>query len=113
MTASVGAAGVGAAQSTPDHAAPSERELQRLRAEIALLDSQIVDIVRRRTELERRTRLVRVRAGAPRVVHTGEIDVIRYFHEQLGREGSTLAMVLLRLGSSDADPRAPRGEAPA
>lgn len=100
-------------QSTPDHATPSERELQRLRAEIARLDTQIVEVVRRRTELERLTGRERVRAGAPRVVHTGEIDVIRYFHEQLGRAGSTLAMVLLRLGSSETDPCAPRNEAPA
>ena len=61
------------------------------------LDAGIVAAVQQRTELARRIAEARVVAGAPRVTHADDIDVIRRYTGELGGSGTAMAMSLLRL----------------
>ena len=74
----------------------SEAEIDELRKEIDRLDARSS---RPSTPLRglpdhRRTRMA---SGGPRLVHSREMKVLERFNE-LGQEGHTLAMLLLRLG---------------
>lgn len=75
-----------------------EADLQNLRAELDRLDAEILANVRRRAEMTRRAGQARVDAGLPQVTRTNEMDVIRRFEQDLGRDGVSLGMVLLRMG---------------
>lgn len=66
--------------------------------EIDHLDAQIVALVRRRVEITRRAGLARVGAGLPEVTRHAEMGVLRRFEAQLGRDGVSLGMLLIRLG---------------
>jgi chorismate mutase len=84
---------------TPDtEAVPqSEEEIAALREEIDRLDAQILAAIQRRTEVSRIIGRTRMASGGTRLVHSREMKVIQRFSE-LGQEGHTLAMLLLRLG---------------
>ena len=82
----------------PIAARPADIDAPTLRGEIDRLDAEILALVRRRVEITRRAGLARVGAGLPRVTHGGEMDVLRRFEGALGRDGVSLAMVLIRLG---------------
>lgn len=75
----------------------AEEEIAELRMEIDRLDSQILAAIRRRTEISRMIGRTRMASGGVRLVHSREMKVIDRFSE-LGSEGHTLAMLLLRLG---------------
>ncbi|MDF0531926.1 chorismate mutase [Tsukamurella sp. 8F] len=75
----------------------AEEEIQALREEIDRLDAEILAAVKRRTEVSRLIGQTRMASGGPRLVHSREVKVLDRFSE-LGREGHTLAMLLLRLG---------------
>lgn len=83
-----------AATSAP---APSEAEIAELRKEIDHLDSEILRLVKRRTEVSQRIGSARMAAGGPRIVYSREMTVLSRFRD-LGAEGRELAMLLLRLG---------------
>lgn len=76
----------------------SEADLQNLRGELDRLDAEILANVRRRAEMTRRAGLARVDAGLPQVTRSNEMDVLRRFEQDLGRDGVSLGMVLLRMG---------------
>lgn len=84
---------------TPDTAAlpQSAEEISKLREEIDVLDAQILAAIQRRTEVSRMIGRTRMASGGTRLVHSREMKVIQRFSE-LGQEGHTLAMLLLRLG---------------
>ncbi|MFR9804300.1 chorismate mutase [Pseudonocardia sp. RS010] len=88
---------------TDDHTAevptdvPTDAEIAELRTEIDHLDSEILRLVKRRTEVSRRIGTARMAAGGPRIVYSREMTVLHRFRE-LGTEGRELAMLLLRLG---------------
>ncbi|MFF0543478.1 chorismate mutase [Nocardia thailandica] len=85
-------------ESAPEAALPqSEAEIEKLRLEIDQLDSQILAAIKRRTEISRIIGRTRMASGGPRLVHSREMKVLERFSE-LGQEGHTLAMLLLRLG---------------
>lgn len=86
--------------------APVDDDLARLRDEIDRLDAEIVAHVRRRVEITRRAGKVRIGAGMPRVTRHAEMDVLRRFEKDLGRDGVSLGMVLLRLGRTGVPSRA-------
>jgi chorismate mutase len=86
-------ASVGAPLAVPT----SEAEIDALRHEIDRLDAEILAAIKRRTEVSRVIGQTRMAAGGPRLVHNREMKVIERFSE-LGQEGHTLAMLLLRLG---------------
>ncbi len=86
-------------------------ELERLRREIEELDEQILAAIQRRTVLARRIGAISAAANparpvggeAGRIQQRHELSVISRFLE-LGPEGRTLGMVLLRLGRGRAHP---------
>ncbi|MEU0539497.1 chorismate mutase [Nocardia sp. NPDC005978] len=76
---------------------PSEAEIDKLRKEIDKLDAEILAAIKRRTEVSRIIGRTRMANGGPKLVHSREMKVLERFSE-LGQEGHTLAMLLLRLG---------------
>lgn len=81
-----------------DAATPtSEAEIDNLRKEIDRLDAEILAAVKRRAEISQAIGRTRMASGGPRLVHSREMKVLERFNE-LGPEGHTLAMLLLRLG---------------
>ncbi|RVW01279.1 chorismate mutase [Rhodococcus xishaensis] len=72
-------------------------DIEQLRDEIDRLDAEILAAIQRRTELSRQIGEVRMLGGGPRLVHTREMRVLSRF-DDLGPEGHTLALLLLRLG---------------
>jgi chorismate mutase len=72
-------------------------DIDDLRQEIDQLDAQILDAVKRRTEVSRLIGKARIASGGTRLVHSREMKVIERYSE-LGPEGKDLAMLLLRLG---------------
>ncbi|MFD3810453.1 chorismate mutase [Rhodococcus sp. NPDC058639] len=75
----------------------TEAEIDELRKEIDRLDAEILAAVKRRTEVSRIIGRTRMASGGTRLVHSREMKVLERFSE-LGQEGHTLAMLLLRLG---------------
>ena len=72
-------------------------DIDQLRTEIDELDAQILQLVRRRSEVSRQIGAARIAAGGTRIVHSREMAVLGRYRE-LGQEGRELAMLLLRLG---------------
>ena len=69
----------------------SEREIEMLREELDELDAEILA-----------AGLARLGAGLPQVTQHSEMQVLRRFEKELGRDGVSLGMLLLRLGRSGA-----------
>jgi chorismate mutase len=78
---------------------PAEQELDinALRQEIDQLDTDILRLIKRRTEVSQQIGQIRRAEGGPRIVLSREQAVLTRFRE-LGAEGRELAMLLLRLG---------------
>lgn len=72
-------------------------DLPALRDEIDDLDTEILRLVQRRSEVSQAIGRARMAEGGPRVVHGREMAVLARYRE-LGPEGRELAMLLLRLG---------------
>lgn len=64
---------------------------------VSELDEEIIDLVRRRTALCRELAVLRRAAGGPVTELARENAVLRRYREALGREGTSLAMLLLAL----------------
>lgn len=77
--------------------APAAAEIDELRCEIDRLDTEILQLIQRRTEVSRRIGAARMAAGGPRIVYSREMAVLARFRD-LGSEGRELGMLLLRLG---------------
>ncbi len=75
----------------------TEAEIDALRQEIDRLDAEILAAVKRRSEVSQIIGRTRMASGGPRLVHSREMKVLERFSD-LGKEGHTLAMLLLRLG---------------
>jgi chorismate mutase len=71
--------------------------IQELRLEIDRLDAEILRLVQRRSEVSQRIGRARMAAGGPRIVYSREMAVLARFRD-LGPDGRTLGMLLLRLG---------------
>ncbi len=80
-----------------DDDVPGADEIDELRLEIDRLDAEILAAIKRRSEVSRRIGRARMASGGPRLVHSREMKVLERFSD-LGTEGHTLAMLLLRLG---------------
>ncbi|WP_124711225.1 chorismate mutase [Gordonia insulae] len=72
-------------------------DIDLLRGEIDRLDAMILAAVKRRSAVSKKIGAARMASGGPRLVHSREVKVLDRFAE-LGQEGHTLAMLLLRLG---------------
>lgn len=86
-----------ASQKNVDKATEPAADIDELRKEIDALDAEILAAIKRRTEVSREIGKARMASGGPRLVHSREMKVLERFSE-LGQEGHTLAMLLLRLG---------------
>lgn len=84
-------------ESTTDAGLPGPEQIIELRQEIDWLDSEILRLVKRRTEISKTIGAVRLANGGPRLVLNRENDVLARYRE-LGKEGQALAMALLSLG---------------
>lgn len=84
-------------ENAANSAAESVPDIDELRKEIDRLDAEILAAIKRRTEVSREIGKARMASGGPRLVHSREMKVLERFSE-LGQEGHTLAMLLLRLG---------------
>jgi chorismate mutase len=82
---------------TQDDGLPGPDQIIELRQEIDWLDSEILRLVKRRTEVSKTIGAVRLANGGPRLVLNREHDVLARYRE-LGKEGQQLAMALLSLG---------------
>jgi chorismate mutase len=72
-------------------------DISELRVEIDTLDEQILQLIKRRSEVSQRIGAIRRAEGGPRIVLSREQAVIARFRD-LGPEGRELGMLLLRLG---------------
>ncbi|MEO9327162.1 chorismate mutase [Gordonia aurantiaca] len=72
-------------------------DIEQLRLEIDRLDAVILAAVKRRSAVSKKIGAARMASGGPRLVHSREVKVLERFAD-LGQEGHTLAMLLLRLG---------------
>lgn len=69
----------------------------RLRAEIERLDQEILAAIRLRSTLSRKVGDLQLAGGSPRIQQRHEMAVLERFLD-LGPEGRTIGMALLRLG---------------
>jgi chorismate mutase len=76
---------------------PNEDEIPALRAEIDVLDAEILRLIKRRSEVSQKVGKARMAAGGPRIVYNREMAVLERFRD-LGSDGRELGMILLRLG---------------
>jgi chorismate mutase len=81
------------AEQVPD----SPADIDDLRQEIDRLDTEILEAVKRRTEVSKLIGKARMASGGTRLVHSREMKVIERYGD-LGPDGKALAMLLLRLG---------------
>ncbi|MFT3899201.1 MAG: chorismate mutase [Gordonia sp. (in: high G+C Gram-positive bacteria)] len=72
-------------------------DIDVLRGEIDRLDAVILAAIKRRSAVSKKIGAARMASGGPRLVHSREVKVLDRFAD-LGQEGHTLAMLLLRLG---------------
>jgi chorismate mutase len=72
-------------------------DISALREEIDLLDTQILELIKRRSEVSQQIGAIRRAEGGPRIVLSREQAVLARFRD-LGPEGRELGMLLLRLG---------------
>jgi chorismate mutase len=75
----------------------SAMDISTLRGEIDSLDTQILELIKRRSEVSQQIGAIRRAEGGPRIVLSREQAVLARFRD-LGPEGRELGMLLLRLG---------------
>ncbi|MBU6531881.1 chorismate mutase [Streptomyces sp. NPDC057245] len=80
---------------------------ESLHAHIAELDADIIELVRRRSELGAELVTCRRAAGRPAVELARENDVLQRYGAALGRPGTALAMILTELGRRRPPARGP------
>jgi len=85
------------AADTTEEELPGPEQIAELRKEIDWLDSEILRLVKRRTEISKTIGKVRMASGGTRLVLNRENVVLAKYRE-LGKEGQQLAMALLNLG---------------
>ncbi|UYP20278.1 chorismate mutase [Rhodococcus sp. Z13] len=84
-----------------DEASSTEAELGHMFDQLKALDAQILEVIKRRSELSQRIGAAAEAAAATREAQAEEMAVLNRFQE-LGADGSALAMTLLRLGRTRA-----------
>lgn len=75
----------------------ADTELGALFEQVQELDAQILDVIKKRAELSQRIGAAAKASGDSREAQAREMAVLDRFRE-LGADGNTLAMTLLRLG---------------
>ncbi|CAL9645812.1 hypothetical protein SUDANB120_06472 (plasmid) [Streptomyces sp. enrichment culture] len=67
--------------------------------QVTELDSTIIELVRRRSELVTRLQQAKSLAGLPRTQLGQETEMLNRYRSALGAQGTTLALLLLKLGN--------------
>ncbi|MFD6896018.1 chorismate mutase [Rhodococcus sp. NPDC060086] len=94
MTIQLDSPGIERAEATPS---ADDTDLGSLFDQIRDLDAHILEAVKRRSELSQQIGAAAKESGETREAQTTEMGVLDRFAE-LGNDGKTLAMTLLRLG---------------
>ncbi len=68
------------------------------RERIDRLDAELVRLIAERAAVSAEVQAARRAAGGPRIVQSRENEVVRRWHDALGRPGSAIALALLELG---------------
>ena len=76
---------------------PAE-QIGALRRAIDACDAEIIELVRRRLEISREIGALRAASGGTRLSLSREQQVLDRFRTELGPDGATLGMMLLRQG---------------
>lgn len=76
----------------------AERRIAVLREEIDACDAEIIRLVQRRLTVSQEIGALRRAAGGTRLSLSREQQVLARFQAELGRDGATLGMMLLRQG---------------
>lgn len=75
----------------------AEQSIEEMRAEIDAIDSELVRLIQRRSEISHSIGKARASQGGTRIVYSREMKVLDKFAE-LGPAGTELGMLLLSLG---------------
>ncbi len=75
----------------------SQAGIDELRAEIDLIDGELLRLIRRRADLSHAIGSARKSLGGPRIVYSREMAILERFRE-LGPSGTDLGMLLLAMG---------------
>ncbi|MEY9877680.1 chorismate mutase [Streptacidiphilus sp. MAP12-33] len=67
------------------------------RGRIDALDTDILELVRRRVAVSAEVQTARIAAGGPRLSLTREMEILDRYRAQLGSSGTEIAMLLLEL----------------
>jgi chorismate mutase len=70
--------------------------LELMQVQLARIDCELAELVRRRTALSKQLADTRRQLGGTRIVHVDEVATVRRFQGISG--GQELAMILLRVG---------------
>jgi chorismate mutase len=79
-----------------DAESPGGSRVTEFERELGWLDTEILDLIKRRIDLELRVGEARAEDGGPRFSHSHELAVVRRYAE-LGSVGHEVALLLLRL----------------
>ena len=74
-----------------------DEALARLRAQLDDIDTDLIELITRRRALSRAIQQRRVAAGGPRIQQGREQQILTRYRDQLGPEGSRLALAVLEL----------------
>jgi chorismate mutase len=83
---------------SPSTPADADSQIDVLRREIDACDAQIIELVQRRLSIAQQIGALRTASGGMRLSLSRERRVLDRFRAALGPEGTTLGLMLLRLG---------------
>ncbi|WP_059012965.1 chorismate mutase [Streptomyces specialis] len=72
------------------------------RERLDALDAGIIALVKERVTVSEQVQAARIAAGERRVNLTREMEILRRYRDELGRQGTQLAMTLLELSRGRA-----------
>ncbi len=82
----------------PDTAVDAADRIGRLRGAIDACDAEIIALVRRRLAISQEIGSLRAASGGTRLSLSRERQILARFRAELGQDGASLAMMLLRQG---------------
>lgn len=100
MTAEVAASSADSASraQTGTDSADAARHIQGLRARIDEIDRTLISLWQERAALSRQVGATRMAAGGTRLVLSREQEILERFRSALGKDGTQVALLLLRAG---------------
>ncbi|MFI6475253.1 chorismate mutase [Streptomyces sp. NPDC050516] len=81
-----------------------EARMEEARGAIDRLDIGIIDLLAQRARISARIQQSRISSGGPRTVFSREMDVLARYRNELGADGTQIAMNVLKLCRGGTDP---------